>query len=359
MKECYWYLDATPTHSYLHALYRYPAARVPVRRRSRAENARRGRDQPEFELRDTGVFDDERYFDVDVEYAKAEPGRHPDPDHGHEPRPRRRRRLARAADALVPQHLGLGSRDAPSGRRSGSTGATSIADQWLRIRRSRSSAIDRSSADGDARAAVHRERDQRRAALRRRRAGHAVRQGRHRHGASSHGDVDAVNPTRRRAPRRPRTTGSCSQPGRVAGRCGCALAPAVERAAVRTDFDELVRPRGGPRPTRSTPPLGAEADSDDERRVQRQAFAGLLWSKQFYHFDVERLARRRPGQPPPPRRRRDAAATPTGASSTTPTCSRCRTSGSTRGSRRGTSPSTASRSRSIDPDVRQGPARAC
>ena len=72
VKECYFYLDATPTHSWLRALYKYPQAAFPYERLL-GENRARGRDQPEFELLDTGIFDGNRYFDVGVEYAKAGP----------------------------------------------------------------------------------------------------------------------------------------------------------------------------------------------------------------------------------------------------------------------------------------------
>ena len=72
VKELYYYLDATPTNSYLKMLYKYPQQEFPYAR-LRDENRRRGRDEPEFELIDTGVFDADRYFDVFVEYAKATP----------------------------------------------------------------------------------------------------------------------------------------------------------------------------------------------------------------------------------------------------------------------------------------------
>jgi hypothetical protein len=72
VKECYFYLDATPTHSYLKALYKYPQAEFPYDWLV-AENGRRGKTDPEFELADTGIFDDSRYFDVFAEYAKAGP----------------------------------------------------------------------------------------------------------------------------------------------------------------------------------------------------------------------------------------------------------------------------------------------
>ena len=72
VKELYYYLDATPTSSYLKALYKYPQRAFPYDRLV-TENARRGRGDAEFEIEDTGIFDERRYFDVFVEYAKAGP----------------------------------------------------------------------------------------------------------------------------------------------------------------------------------------------------------------------------------------------------------------------------------------------
>lgn len=72
VKEVYFYLDATPTHSWMRALYKYPQAPFPYDA-LREENARRGKKAGEFELTDTGVFDENRYFDVEVRYAKESP----------------------------------------------------------------------------------------------------------------------------------------------------------------------------------------------------------------------------------------------------------------------------------------------
>jgi hypothetical protein len=72
VKEMYYYLDATPTHSYLRMLYKYPQRAFPYGELV-AENRRRGKHEPEFELIDSGVFAENRYFDVFVEYAKAGP----------------------------------------------------------------------------------------------------------------------------------------------------------------------------------------------------------------------------------------------------------------------------------------------
>jgi hypothetical protein len=70
VKEYYFYLDSTPTHSYMRFLYKYPQREFPYAALVE-ENRRRGREAPEFELLDTGAFADSRYFDVEVEYAKA------------------------------------------------------------------------------------------------------------------------------------------------------------------------------------------------------------------------------------------------------------------------------------------------
>jgi hypothetical protein len=72
VKECYFYLDAVPSHAYQRMLYKYPHAPFPYED-LRATNAARTRLDPEYELLDTGVFDDDRYFDVTIEYAKAAP----------------------------------------------------------------------------------------------------------------------------------------------------------------------------------------------------------------------------------------------------------------------------------------------
>ncbi len=71
VKELYYYLDGVPTHSWMRMLYKYPQAAFPYERLI-DENRRRGRGDPEFELLDTGLFDEQRYFDVEIVYAKAD-----------------------------------------------------------------------------------------------------------------------------------------------------------------------------------------------------------------------------------------------------------------------------------------------
>src|SRR5271168_3305778 len=72
VKEYYFYLDSTPTHSYMKFLYKYPQGAYPYGELLN-ENRKRGREQSEYELLDTGIFDEDRYFDVVVEYAKGAP----------------------------------------------------------------------------------------------------------------------------------------------------------------------------------------------------------------------------------------------------------------------------------------------
>ena len=117
VKEYWWYLDAVPSHAWNRWRYHYPQGAFPYEN-LREENGRRGKTDPEYELLDTGVFDDDRYWVVEVHYAKADPhdllmsiqitnagpgGRH----------------AARAAHRLVSQHLVVGgrSRKAGAGRR--------------------------------------------------------------------------------------------------------------------------------------------------------------------------------------------------------------------------------------------------
>ena len=69
VKEVYYYLDATPTNSYLKGLYKYPQAAFPYEQLV-TENGRRNHFDPEYELEDTGIFNDNRYFDIFAEYAK-------------------------------------------------------------------------------------------------------------------------------------------------------------------------------------------------------------------------------------------------------------------------------------------------
>jgi hypothetical protein len=105
VKECYYYLDSTPTHSYMKALYKYPQRAFPYEqlyeRTAGVDAMIRVRDHRH------GVFDEGRYFDIAIEYAKALGQRHPDPNRGRQPRTGEGAH-PRAADALVSQHMVVG-----------------------------------------------------------------------------------------------------------------------------------------------------------------------------------------------------------------------------------------------------------
>ena len=107
VKEYYFHLDNTPTHSYMKFLYKYPQAEFPYRELIE-ENRRRAGQGPEFELLDTGIFDDDRYFDIFDRVRQGRPGGHCDPDRGVQPRPRRRRRCTscRTSGSATPGRWG-------------------------------------------------------------------------------------------------------------------------------------------------------------------------------------------------------------------------------------------------------------
>ncbi len=118
-KEYWWYLDAIPSHSWNRWRYHYPQRAFPYDDLV-AENGRRGKLDPEYELLDTGAFDADRYWIVEADYAKGDPHdllltiRVTNAGPGH-------RDAASAADGLVPQHVVVGQ---PTARRGPSSGST-------------------------------------------------------------------------------------------------------------------------------------------------------------------------------------------------------------------------------------------
>ena len=120
VKEYYFYIDSTPTHSYMKYLYKYPQREFPYRDLVET-NRGRSREEFEYELLDTGVFDDDRYFDVFVEYAKAGPEdvliRITVHNRGPEIGP-----PSPAADAVVPEHMVVGRGESEAFTAAGSAG---------------------------------------------------------------------------------------------------------------------------------------------------------------------------------------------------------------------------------------------
>jgi hypothetical protein len=314
VKEEYFYLDSTPTHSWMRALYKYPQAAFPYADLV-AENRRRGKADPEYELVDTGVFAESRYFDVFVTYAKAGPddilielravNRGPDPAELHllptlwfrntwswESEEQRAQNGAQphlqALDAatIIAEHPGLGryvlhcnADPQPS---------TLNPQPFLLFTENETNAEQLWGVPSDSpyvKDAFHRR--------------------------VVYGVQSAVNPA---------GTGT-----KAAAWYQRTLAPGEEWAVRLRLTHKEHEEQGGENAVPSAPfaPFHslfsireAEADafyaalqpaalSDDDRSIQRQAFAGMLWSKQFYYYDVEEWLRGDPAQPPPPPERRN------------------------------------------------------
>ena len=292
VKEYYFYLDATPTHSYLHGLYKYPQAEFPYGRLIE-ENARRDRSAPEFELLDTGVFDDDRYFDVTAEYAKATPddvlvrltvaNRGPEPAPLHllptlwfrntwswepvAPRPRLRRvdGVAGAAAVWVEHPDLAGFRLLAEG-----TPGLLFTENETNVRR----LFGDGGPQPFAKDAFH--------------------------------DVVVHDRT---------SLAHESEGTKVAAHyrlvVGAREQVTVRLRLVRADATARSVPAFGPAFDRIFATRRREADefydtiipatlAEDPRRVMRQALAGMLWSKQWYHYDVRRWLEGDPSQPPPP-----------------------------------------------------------
>src|SRR3989442_107371 len=296
VKEYYFYLDSTPTHSYMTFLYKYPQAAFPYRDLVDT-NRQRARHAPEYELIDTGVFDDDRYFDVMVEYAKASPDglliRISATNQGPEPaelhllptlwfrttwswgasggeRPALRAVHGRPT-TIEARHAGLGTR-------------------WLHCDGGPDLLFTENETNWERLWEVAN-------------AGPYVKDGINDYVVN--GRTDAVNP---------KMAGT-----KAAARYRMVIAPGA-KTPVRLRLTD-VSPTGD----RSGDPFAEfervvarrrdETDefyaaiiptqlSADGRNVMRQALAGLLWSKQFYHYDVGRWLDGDPGDPPPARKGR-------------------------------------------------------
>ena len=292
-KEYYFYLDSTPTHSYMKFLYKYPQAAFPYARLIE-ENRRRGRTDPEFELLDTGVFDDDRYFDVGVEYAKASPedllmriqmvNRGPDP----------------AQLTVLPTiwfrntwSWGLDVRR-PRMRKGESTPSVSIVEfdhEYYGLRRLLcEGGPDLLFTENESNT--------------RRLYGYVDGARYVKDGINDYvvqGDKGAVNPDQigskasahyvvTALPDRPVTIRLRFTNGSAEGAVDPQAFDAVFAARLK-EADEFYAA------------LAPANVSEDARMVQRQAFAGLLWSKQFYHYDVDRWLKGDPAGPEPPKER--------------------------------------------------------
>jgi hypothetical protein len=285
VKEYYFYLDSTPTHSYMKYLYKYPQAAYPYAKLVDT-NKERSRTEFEYELLDTGVFDDDRYFDVFVEYAKASP-----------------------EDVLVQVTVCNRGRDA----------ATLHVLPSLWFRRTWSTDGPRPvlrEIDGDVIAASHPILGERFLACEgatellftenetneERLFGAPNATAYVKDGIDSyivHGRRNAVNPAKRGTKASSHHVVSVGAGESKTIRLRLRATPA---AGAFDDFDSIVavRRKEADEFYASVIPAALDADS---KNVMRQALAGMLWSKQFYYYDVDRWLEQRGVDPFNPKRR--------------------------------------------------------
>ncbi len=228
VKEYYFYLDNVPTHSYMKALYKYPHRAFPYDDLVR-ENARRTKEDPEYELLDTGIFADDAYFDVTVEYAKFAPDDIADRDHG-------RRTAAASARALhvLPTLWFRNTWSWEPARQAAADGRAprdgTQRRSWREHRRPRRALP---LLRGAARVALHRKRDQHRAHLR-----HAervaVRQGRVPRRTSSTAGTTRSTRAQTGTKAAARVRVRRSTPGASAARSGCGSRPRSAATAIRS-----------------------------------------------------------------------------------------------------------------------------
>jgi hypothetical protein len=289
VKELYYYLDGTPTNSYLKMLYKYPQAEYPYARLV-DENRRRGADQPEFELLDTGIFDDNRYFDIFVEYAKAGPD-----DilmlvtaHNRGPEP--------AKLFLLPQ---LSFRNTWSWKLNPVKPRLTAAGAGIDIEHGQLGNY-RLEVDGNPTLLFCENETNARRLFGRQAQGYFKDAF---HEYVVRGNSTAVNPGK---------TGTKAgalypvtvQPGApVSVRLRLVKADATAGAGPWKEFDSILELR---RHEADEFYAGVQRDigNADARLVQRQAFAGMIWGKQLYHYDVDLWLRGDPNQPAAPPERK-------------------------------------------------------
>ncbi|HEX3856268.1 MAG TPA: glucosidase [Verrucomicrobiae bacterium] len=290
VKELYYYLDATPSHSYLKMLYKYPQAEFPYARLIE-ENRRRGQDQPEFELLDTGLFDEDRYFDVFVEYAKAAPD-----DilmlvtvHNRGPE---------ASKISVLPQLFFRNRwswkaGVPKPKLTVQKGVVQVENEEL--------GNYRFDCDGQPTLLFCDNETNVRRLFGQNSAPGFFKDAFHEYVVS--GNKSAVNPAQTGTKVGALYELSIPSGGSATVRVRLEKADGGLSDKVFADFDNICSQR-----RRAADEFYAELQKDisdaDARMVQRQAFAGMIWSKQFFHCDIQKWLDGDPLQPPPPPERK-------------------------------------------------------
>ena len=276
VKEYYFYLDATPTASYLKMLYKYPQAAFPYADLV-ATNAGRTKTDPEYELLDTGVFDDNRYFDVQVEYAKVTPedilmeitvyNRGPDPAELHVlPTLWFRHTWSWAGGPTRPDLRVLPS---PSGRSAVVAEHPELGTRWFSCDQAVPVLVTENETNNEQVFGMANDTKY-------------VKDGINQFVV--HGDNAAVHPEGRGTKAAFHAKFVVPAAGRVTLRLRLSDVEVAEQAF--NSFDEVISAR-----RREAEQFWAgvtgDALSADERLVVRQALAGMVWSKQYYGLDVE------------------------------------------------------------------------
>ena len=296
-KEYWWYLDATPSHSWLRWRYHYPQSEFPYDDLV-AENARRSREEREYELLDTGAFEDDRYWVVEVTYAKAGPTdvlmQVDVTNAGPE-----RRRPARAARRCGSATPGRGRGRRPGRRRPTGTRRRCCASRTATCSPSTSAPAPTGSPPRPARTAPRRRRCS--ATTRPTSRGCSAQQpttpypkdGINDHVVSGAATVDPHRTGTKaawwyRSPSRPGRPSSCG--------CGCSRprpATSPTPAWAGSPYERTIGARRSEADTYYAE-LAPPGTSPERAALMRTAFAGMIWGKQFYRYDVAALARRRP-----------------------------------------------------------------
>lgn len=287
VKEYYYYLDSTPTHSYMKYLYKYPQAEFPYAELI-AENARRSKSEPEYELIDTGIFDESRYFDVFVEYAKASPddvlieitahNRGPD--------------SARLDVLPLIWFRNIWSWDDanPKGEIFLVAGQAPYIELHHHERGTRYLYFD------DTPSVLFTENETNTERLYGEpNASPYVKDAFHSY--LIYGQSEAVNPAQRGTKAAP--CYSLTLEGSASARIRLRFTDTQLRDALGKEFDTVFSARKQDADEFFATVIPASL-TDDEKLVMRQALAGMLWSKQFYHYDVRRWLEGDPKQSPPP-----------------------------------------------------------
>lgn len=299
VKEYYFYLDSTPTHSYMKMIYKYPQRAFPYADLIET-NRQRGKDMPEYELFDTGIFNENRYFDVFIEYAKA------DADdiliritaHNHGPN---------AADLHILPTLWFrntwswGWEDEKLERPVLKEISPSKNIKWLEAQHATLGQYLLACEDADSLAFTENESNNEKlfGSIN---ATPFVKDAFHSYVID--GNKEAVNSAQVGTKAAAIYQRSVAAGESISVRLRLMKVEQVEsRSDAFASFDELFAKRQS-EADEFYANLQPHSLSDDERNVQRQAFAGMLWSKQFYHYNMEKWLNGDPAQAAPPAERK-------------------------------------------------------